>query len=255
MARDLETAIERVLRGDSTYTSGCRYYYSPREEISGSKKYLEIPINEDVFEVPVFALNTFVNLTADNRDLSTNVLTAMLYTLNKEPRYKSLDRYMRDIILEQFASSRLVECEVKQGTENILYYATHGAVFDRYFKPMMMCSWLIEKVGLNDTTRKYRFIKPILRINPDCYISQADPMQRWIAKKAAVVGLYVPLYKPFNYDLTTAFENDSASDILDLTVEICKCPFKIKTADTPSISTTNKDLLQIAIDHIEEIVS
>ena len=255
MARDLETAIERVFRGDSTYTSGCRYWYVNRTETSGSKKYLEIPINEDVFEVPVFALEAFVNLTADNRDLSTSAVTAMLYTLNREPRYKSLDRYMRDIILEQFTNSRLVECEVKQGTENILYYATHGAVFDRCFNPMMMCSWLIEKVRLNDTTRKYRFIEPILRINPDCYISQADPMQRWIAKKAAVVGLRMHLGRPFNYDLTTAFENASASDIFDLTVEICKCPFKIKTADTPSISTTNEDLLQIAIDHIEEIVS
>jgi hypothetical protein len=254
MARNLENAIENVFRGFGTHTGGC-YWYAHRDEISGNKKYLEIPINEDVFEIPVFALNAFVILTTDNRDLYTNVVTAMLYTLNREPRYKSLDRYMRDIILEQFTSSRLVKCEVKQGTENILYYATHGAVFDKHFNPMMMCSWLIKKIGQNDITRKYRFIKPILRINPDCYISQADPMQRWIAKKAAVVGLSMHLGRPFNYDLTTAFENAPTSDILDLTVEICKCPFKIKTADIPSISTTNEDLLQIAIDHIEEIVS
>ena len=254
MARDLEEAIERVFRGNSSRI-GCRYYYSPRENISGNRKYLEIPINEDVFEMPLFALEAFVNLTEDSRDLSTNAVTAMLYTLNKEPRYKSLDRYMRDIILEQFASSRLVECEVKQGTENILYYATHGAVFDSHFKPMMMCSWLIEKVGLNDPTRKYRFIKPILRINPDCYISQADPMQRWIAKKAAVVGLSMHLGRPFNYDLTTAFETSVASETTDLTVEICKCPFKIKTADVPSVSTTNDELLQIAIEQIDEVVA
>jgi hypothetical protein len=254
MARDLGNAIERVFRGDSSCV-GCQYYFSPRGEISGNKKYLEIPINEDVFEMPIFALEAFVDLTRDNRDLSTNAVTAMLYTLNKEPRYKSLDRYMRDIILEQFTHSRLVKCEVKQGAENILYYATHGTVFDRCFNPMMMCSWLIEKIGLNDTTRKYRFIKPILRINPDCYISQADPIQRWIAKKAAVVGLSMHLGRPFNYDLTTAFETSIASETTDLTVEICKCPFKIKTADIPSISTTNEVLLQIAIDHIEEIIA
>jgi hypothetical protein len=254
MARDLGNAIERVFRGVGT-RGGCRYWYSPGGEISGNKKYLEIPINEDVFEMPVFALEAFVNLTEDNRDLSTNAVTAMLYTLNKEPRYKSLDRYMRDIILEQFVNSRLVKCEVKQGTENILYYATHGTVFDRCFNPMMMCSWLIEKIGLNDTTRKYRFIKPILRINPDCYISQADPIQRWIAKKAAVVGLSVPLARPFNFDLTGAFETSAVSEATDLTVEICKCPFKIKIADAPSISTTNEILLQIAIDHIEEVVA
>jgi hypothetical protein len=254
MARDLGNAIERVFRGVGT-RGGCQYWYSHNGEISGNKKYLEIPINEDVFEMPVFALEAFVNLTEDNRDLSINAVTAMLYTLHKEPRYKSLNRYMRDIILEHFANSRLVECEVKQGTENILYYATHGAVFDSHFKPMMMCSWLIEKVRLSDTTRKYRFIKPILRINPDCYISQADPMQRWIAKKAAVVGLSVHLSRPFNYDLTSEFETSVPSGTTDLTVEICKCPFKIKTADTPSISTTNEALLQIAIDHIEEVVA
>ena len=254
MARDLEDAIERVFRGNSSRI-GCRYYYSPRESISGNRKYLEIPINSDVFEMPLFALEAFVNLTEDNRDLSTNAVTAMLYTLNKEPRYKSLDRYMRDIILEQFASSRLVECEVKQGTENILYYATHGAVFDSHFNPMMMCSWLLKRVWQNEHTRMYRFIKPILRINPDCYISQADPMQRWIAKKAAVVGLSVHLGRPFNHDLTRAFETNVASETTDLTVEICKCPFKIKTADIPSVSTTNDELLQIAIEHIDEVVA
>ena len=254
MDRYLENAIGEVFRGES-FHRGCQYWYNPRVEISGSKKYLEIPINEDVFEMPIFALDAFINLTDDNRDLSINAITAMLYTLKKEPRYKSLDRYMRDIILESFANSRLVECEVKQGTENILYYATHGAVFDRHFKPMMMCSWLIEKVGLNDVTRKYRFIKPILRINPNCYISQADPMQRWIAKKAAVVGLSIHLSIPFDYHLTTAFETRVTSEPIDLTVEICKCPFKIKTADIPSISTTNEDLLQIAMDHIEEVVA
>ena len=37
-------------------------------------------------------------------------------------------------------------------------------------------------------------------------------------------------------------------------VEIEDCPFTIRAAATPSISTTNQQLLQVAIDHINEIL-
>ena len=255
MARDLEQAIESAFRGMNTYTRGCQYWYGDRPIPVSTKKYMEIPIEEDIFELPVFALSDFNELTRDNKDLSTEAITAMLFSLNKEPRYKSLDRYMRDIILEQFTHSRLVKCEVKQGTETILYYGTHGAVFDKYYNPMMMCLWQIERRWVNEKTRKYHFIKPILRINPDCYVHQWDPMQRWIAKKAATAALTETIYKPFGRDLTDAFEEIPYDARMDLTVEISKSPFRIRTADTPSISTTNKSLLQLVIDHIEEIVA
>ena len=255
MARDLEQAIESAFRGMNTYTRGCQYWYGDRPIPVSTKKYMEIPIEEDIFELPVFALSDFNELTRDNKDLSTEAITAMLFSLNKEPRYKSLDRYMRDIILEQFTHSRLVKCEVKQGTETILYYGTHGAVFDKYFKPMMMCLWQMKRKWINEETRKYHFIKPILRIDPECYIRQWDPMQRWIAKKAASAALSETIYRPYRRDLTDAFEETPYDSQAELTVEIGKSPFKIRTADIPSISTTNESLLQLAIDHIDEVVA
>lgn len=255
MARDLEQAIEVAFRGTNTYTRSCQHWYGDRNILVSTKKYMEIPIKEDLFELPVFALLDFNNLTRDNKDLSTDVITAMLFSLNGEPRYKSLDRYMRDIILEQFTHSRLVKCEVKQGTETILYYGTHGAVFDKHFKPMMMCSWIMERQWLNEETREYKFIKPILRIDPECYIHQWDPMQRWIVKKAASAALSETIYRPYRGSLTTAFEEIPYNSQAELIVEIGKSPFKIRTADIPSISTTNESLLQLAIDHIEEVVA
>ena len=255
MARELDYIMQEVFRGINSYTRGTSYWYHNRSSISpGKKKYLEIPIKEDRFELPILAVNNFINLTQDNRDLSTDVITAMLFSLEKEPRYKSLDRYMRDIIIEDFIDSRLVKCEVKQGEETILYYGTHGAVFDKNFFPVMMCTWLIERVWINEETRKYKFIKPILRISPKCYIYQADPMQRWIVKKAASIGLSETLARPYNHSLNSNFDMSDSEDA-KLTVEICDSPFVIKTADVPSISTTNESLLQIAIDHIEEVVA
>lgn len=255
MARDLGSAIYQAYLGVQTTSSGTNYYWGRRNNTSsGKKKYLEIPINEDYFELPVFAIEQFINLTKDNKDLSTGLITAMLYTYDRTPRYKSLDVYMRDMVMENFTLDRLVKCEVKNGNEMVPYYCTHGAVFDNLYNPIMMFTWQMRRIWLNEETRIYKFIKPILRISPDCYISQQDAMQRWIVKKAAAVGLGTDIRIPFYRDLNDSFVQEV--DTLDwkLTVEICNSPFKIKTADVPSISTTNENLLQLAIDHIEEII-
>jgi hypothetical protein len=37
-------------------------------------------------------------------------------------------------------------------------------------------------------------------------------------------------------------------------IEIDECPFVIRGTDVPSISVTNEDLLQLAADHIDEII-
>ena len=254
---DLFRTIESTYRAMYVSTRGCERCYMRESSSVGKKKYMEIPISNDSFELPVFAIKNFVDLTVNNADLSTDVITAMLYTLDRKPRYKSIDRYMRDIILEKFTRDRLVKCEVKQGSETILYYGTHGAVFDKHFKPVMMCTWLMQRDWLNEETRKYKFVKPVFRIDPSCFINQADPMQRWITRKAAAMGLSQVLEPPYDYDLNEAFythtDDPGHNQLSNLVVEVCECPFKIITADVPSISTTNESLLQLAIDHIDEI--
>lgn len=254
MARELGSAIYQAYLGTYTSSSGTGYHFGRNNAFSSRKKYLEIPINEDYFELPVFAIEQFINLTKDNKDLSTELITAMLYTYDRTPRYKSLDVYMRDMVIESFTCHRLVKCEVKRGSETISYYCTHGAVFDNLYNPVMMLTWQMRRIWLNEETRKYDFIKPILRISPDCYISQQDAMQRWIVKKAATVGLDTKIIRPHSSDLNAAFVLEDNHETENLTIEICHSPFKIKTADVPSISTTNENLLQLAIDHIEEII-
>jgi hypothetical protein len=105
---------------------------------------------------------------------------------------------------------------------------------------------------------KYKLIRPVLRIDPEVYMSKADPMEKFIANK--MIGLCIENLKrkPSNYCLN---DNHNASCIvtceqsyLPVKVEIDSCPFSLLTADTPSISTTNQELIKVAIDHLDEIV-
>lgn len=254
MARELNTSIAQAYLGTYTSTRGTGYYNSNYHPVANRRKYMEIPIFKDSFELPVFAVEQFINLTKEGKDLSTNAITALLYTYDRKPRYVSLDRYMRDIVNEDFINSRLVKCDVKQGNGIVSYYCTHGAVFNAFYEPMMMLTWLMQRKWLDDESYKYEFIKPILRISPSCYINQEDPMQRWIAKKAASAGLESNIHTPHSRDVSDLFVESTSYKVLPLTVEICGSPFVIKTADVPSISTTNEVLLQIAIDHIDEVI-
>lgn len=257
MPRDLVDTITEIFNFNSynTRTNGVKRYYGAPPPEETKRVYMDIPIDKELFEVPTFAFNTFINVLKDRR-FEDNAIVAVLKTLNKTPRYVTLSRYMKDILLEDFISDRLVKLQEKKSTnEFVTYYATHGAIFREDFSPIMMCSWQIKRFKDNNGNYKYDFLRPIMRIDPACYVSKSDPIERFIANKLPVEAFSSIIYNPYRVSLPECFTQIDKSQLsVSLKVEIDRCPFVLKHADVPSISTTNESLLQVVIDHINEFI-
>lgn len=256
MPIDLVDTITEIFDGYNTRTNGVKWYYGAPPSEGAKKVYMDIPIDKELFEVPTFAFNTFINVLKDRR-FDDNAIVAVLKTMNKTPRYVTLSRYMKDILLEDFINDRLVKLQEKKGTnEFVTYYATHGAIFREDFSPIMMCSWQIKRFKDDNGTYKYDFLRPIMRIDPTCYVSKNDPIERFIANKLPVEAFSSIIYNP-SYRVSLpecVIYRDRSQTSVSLKVEIDKCPFVLKHADAPSISTTNESLLQIVMDHIDEFI-
>jgi hypothetical protein len=61
------------------------------------------------------------------------------------------------------------------------------------------------------------------------------------------------VYTPSTYGFGNFIES-SCFSFEHVKIEIDECPFVIRSTDVPSISVTNEDLLQLAADHIDEIL-
>lgn len=240
MARSLDRAIHDAYMG---YSRNSGYWYRNGSRTLGKLKYMDIPIDKDSFELPVFAINHLRDAVI-NREENPDVLVATLYTDGKVPAYKSLDRYMRDILISDI-SEHLIVLEITEHNRNIVYYGTHGAVFDENFHPLMMCSWMVNKKIEGDKVRYY-FDTPILRLHRSVFINQSDPIQRFLSKKLLSTSLANNIFEPpCSYSYSANYKK--------IKVIIDDIPFNIKTIEVPTISTTNDQLLQVALDNISEM--
>lgn len=212
-------------------------------------KFLEIPLTDTTFEVPVLVLNTFFKIVEDGLD--KNSIVVDLYYNGMEPRYKSVGRYMKEVLLQPISPYKLIKCSAKGKDRVYTYYGTGGAVFYEDFTPAMMCSWMLEKVFIQNTI-KYNFLYPIYRINPNTFINQKDEMEKFLAKKLLNPCLTSSLYAPtIRIQQIDTYEN--VNNFIP-SVRIENSPFKIKSVTEPTIDTSNEELRQVALRNVEEIV-
>ena len=247
MSRTIDDTIRALFRVENRGRTG---YFHRGDTNNSHTKYMSIPINKDTFEIPTFCFNTFKTLVDSNQDTETDAIIVQLNTRNAESDYKSLDRVLRDVLQSPFINTRLVTIKVKRGNEDIIYYGTHGAIFYADLTPIAICSFLMERYTTEEGTTKYRFLRHALRVNPDVFINKADPMERFIVNKMILICLNEQYSFPPNYLLSDRIDRNSA--LKNVKVEIDDCPFSILEADVPSISTTNQQLTQIVLDHLDE---
>lgn len=247
----LNSVIQNIYRNNDRLSRIARTYYRRRGNVPvTSRKYMEIPINSDVLEIPLFVLKDFIDIVQGDKD--KDVIVAILYSYGQTSSYKSLDSVMKDVLSAPFRQDKRLFKVLVPGSSNI-YYATFGAIFDEHFTPLMMMSWELERRVEEEGTNKYYFKKPLLRINPHPCVDKEDALQRFICGRMMATALSSTVYTPYQYrDNHFISPNSSSFDYVK--VEIDKCPFIIKGTDAPSISVTNKDLLQVAADHIEELL-
>lgn len=217
-----------------------------------TKLYMEIPIGSDVFELPLLAYSAFRDMLSHNRHCDT--LVAQIYSCGLESSYKSLDSIMKDVLT---AKPSLHLCKVRVPGSSNVYYSTYGTVFDSRLKPLMMLSWVFERKPDGNGRMKYHYKKPLLRLNPQTCLLKEDALQRFMAGRMMTSSLESYVTLPYFASMDEYLEQTHSyinRRSFQARIEIDECPFVIRGVDIPSISLTNEALLQMAADHINEIL-
>lgn len=250
--RTISDAIVRAYQNYIHGYSGYRYSTQNHELL----KYVTIPIDTDTFEIPLFAYDSFATAMMQDNLIphTSNCIVATLEESGNTGCYKTLDANMKDCLLTHF-KDKLIQLKIENG---LYYYVTCGAVFNENLEPLMMMSWVLNRqhdVGENGENKyTYSFVQPILRLSKQCF-AKKDSMQRYLTGKF----LTTAINEAFNLrwlgrDWLRIFpELNDTRKLFTIAVVIDKLPFSIRGVETPSISTTNENLLQLAINHIEDI--
>lgn len=208
------------------------------------KNFMIIPVNKDKIEIPAFALDEFVYYAEEKQ--SVDVFIARLECQNYKTTYTTVDSIVREIICED-PDKKLIKMCIP-GYDS-LYYGTKGAIFNKDLKPLMMMSWVFNKEKDAEGNDVFSFERPVVRINPDCYVSQSNSLERYISKKIITQSLNSCVWVPRVTGLRT-----NRITYMAPKVEIDSCPFKIVQADRPSVLTTTKQILQTVTDYIDELI-
>ena len=218
-------------------------------------RYLEIPIKNNVFEIPVVAIETFKNMTLMGSD-NVDAISVAMYNSGRKARYSTPDRNMRDILMVDWNSNHLVYIPVNQNGEVIDYYGSHGMLLSKDFKLLVALSWQIKRFidtdAMGNSGMKYQVIKPILRVDPVCF-SGSDPMMKWCANKLFKTGLAERVYFSYNDAMRRTFKLDNVES-MSPSIVIEKSPFNIRTPDVPDVLTTREEIFKPVIDHIDELI-
>ena len=247
---DLITALDYSFENvHSSYDYRSTRIQDVREDIA----YMIIPISSDTIEVPSLALQTFeTNLQLRKYNNYPEELAITLTCQGARTNYKSLEAVVRDVFPTRFNSYHLIRIPEQKDTTK-KYYITNGAIFDEDFKPIVMVTWQIQKVYYDNTAFKLRFLRPILRVSPEIVINRSNSIERFIVNKLMpnVLSIYrIEVPSITGNDLLEAYTSQS----FKAKVVIDKMPFPIKKVDIPSISTTNEELLDVALSNIDELV-
>lgn len=213
--------------------------------------YMDVPVFGDSFEVPVFIVSAFSTYKDILNDFTPTSFAVSLEHIGYTSIYKSLPVKIREVLQIGYSEFRLIKIPVDS---NNCYYGTLGAIFDKDLLPVMMLSWQIKKIPSNVVGKPFllSFVQPVLRVSPKVLIDKSDALERYIVNKIIPAALqcrcqrplvpYNSIFEPNNYQLYSP------------KVEVCNFPFEIKGIEAPSVSTTNRKLLDIAANNISEVL-
>lgn len=246
---DLKYILQDIYYGGTNERRGLL-----KGSLSSDSLYMEVPINSAQFEVPVFLFESFCKALAQIHDCGKIVVN--LYHKGYYPKYRTVSRFMQDVLRANFTTSRLIKINVMQKDVLVTYYATHGAVFDSQFHPIMMMSWLIEKIQSNENEiRAYKIFRPLLRVDPTCLLEPNDSIRKYIIRNIIPCILEEAKFHPLYSSLSEPyFVEQDPSFTYPVKVEIDHSPFVLKTTSPPSISTSDAELFKAAEGYINEIL-
>ena len=245
MARSLNYSIEYIFNNYGPCGRGA-CSDADRRKRNMHTVYMEIPIKEDYFELPCFVLacnrpSPYYSVDLDSLD--KDAIVVPLNTLGLKPWYTTIGAYMKDVLIGNIKDQGLIKLTTEEGDILKTYYATYGAIFDDSFSPILLCSWKVSRQRTEEGKPYLKLEVPILRVASNCYLRKANQIERFIANKFVQTALEC---RNTACNMPLSLNN--------LRVEITDMPFNLRKVETPSISTSNEELLQIARDHINEIL-
>ena len=250
--RDLKTAISYCFECITADT------YSISRSISFTDKssYMLIPVTGDNIEIPTMAM--FSLPTLENKILQKEPIDALAVNLNNNGGYstfKSVSASIRDAFTVLYKNAHLRKL-VTVGDPEKAYYGTYGAIFDENFKPIVMLSWELKKIYRDDEQDpfRYKFVRPVLRVAPEVFINKSNTVERFIINQIIPTALSINYLSSPSCHRSVIYESNSVNCNTKVKVLIEKIPFIIKETDVPSISTTNEELLDTALNYIDEII-
>ena len=251
--RDLKTTISYCIQciAANNYSDEHRTL-----NFTDKSSYMVIPITNDCIEIPtmvMYSLTAIENKIKKNE--SPDAIVVNLKNTGGFTIYKSLAAGIKDMFSSLYKNSYLRKLTTVGDPEKT-YYGTYGAIFDENFKPIVMLSWEVRKIYRDDELRpyKYKFIRPILRVAPEVFINKSNTVERFIINQIIPTALSINYLSSPSCHRSVIYESNSTNYNTKVKVLIEKIPFIIKETDVPSISTTNEELLDTALNYIDEII-
>ena len=244
----LRTIISRCFAGlyHSQYR-GNAFLWQERKS-----RYLTIPFDTEEIELPLFvinALHTSIYSKGNNINLDSDNLVVAMHTSSKCGEYTTMDANIRQIIGASFTNS-LMKITLKDSST--VYYGTYGALFDKDLNPLMMLIWKVKRTppdNLEEGSREwFTPIRPIIRVSPRIALKE-NSMERYIFNKIITEGLALTNLE----GISSAIFHYLPQKTFSTQVIIDEFPFLISDPAIPSISTTNKELIDTALTYIDDM--
>lgn len=213
---------------------------------------ITIPVFGEIITMPTMFLGVFMHMVRNEKCEELDAFVCTTTTNSRDSSYKSLDANIRNIFNTSRAFSNYWGPFVKVHVNpDKVYYCCKGAIFSDNLKPLVMLSWQIMKLD----SIKYKFIQPVLEVDSKVFTQKEDAMDRYIINKIIPATLNIRnLIAPgFRYGQSVFNFEYTGLNYLPK-VEIGNIPFAIEIPDIPSVSTTNKELLDIVLDNIDEVI-
>ena len=201
---------------------------------------MKVPIKGNELEIPVFTLGEFIDWKSRNYSEDVSTMMVPLFNAGVEDPYTTFENNFKYLFrYYKWTGYRLKTIIAKDKNNDVPYFMCSGAVFTENLTPCMLNT---AKLTMNSNHEIIAW-EPIVRLSPVCW-SLNDTMSRMLIGKYLREIIQSPeVYCGFDYSL----------QYKRIKVEIGDIPFEIISPKAPSILTTNQELLQTAIDHIDEI--
>lgn len=241
---DLAQIIVNNFENRGTYVR-----YAQGNYFSTETWHMVIPITDSTFEIPVFALDAFERAPLIDTN-SSDCMVSQVKNTSLKSIYKTLNSAIKEVLGTNLFTDKLILLPQKDGEPS--YYGTRGALFDAQYTPVLMMTWEVSKFFDTESNRhRFKFVQPVLRVAPYIITNKDDSIQRFIINRIIPASLNYKVLAPNIHD---NFKREDDNFLFPVKVIIDNFPFDMIKVSTPSISTTDKELRQVALDNIDELM-